>query len=1335
MCKMPGSEGIQLPLHIAAEYNCCFKVLESLLQTFPDSACIPMCKTKDQELYALDIFEMRKIKSTYDDSMSVTSNCDFKEAAKQQIDQADANLRSDLIFVYNPQIIPAEEVNLSDTYRRDPQRLRRLRNLIRREALECSERKAFDEDAKMSDMAALGWCFFCTFKNRNDRNDNYKEAVLEILNDIPTSAVQILADVKHQLSSVKPPPSIIDCATSFCKNAILSRLLLFGRYVIDEDTLPIHESDSTLVVGARDNSTKEKYKKVLAFFDGEYDIDVDDLNSIISGSVFDPADEPRDIFLSFAIDIGLDEDLALMECNKIFTDALKGTLATSNSQLLDHKDEGKPIQRTRLELFRRFCQAYRVDHDGSRQVVIKFMRNRIHFLKEKEARLKLQGFCGVLPVIDDFDLDRLTETDKQKFSQKSIASSSSVSDTNVSMDIDVGESENKDLQYYQHVMERSSSTIQCSTFRYALVIPRGDYTLDRTVMHEHKDISKVRRYMHQIALALKALHENLIVHGDLRLSNVVRLGDRISFIDLRSASQLENDKLGRSSSSFGSAIVPPEMIARIDLVEDDILMLKYEEYWKDLSTDAYDFASLNMDDIALISDVLRKSENFHRHVKKAATSNFGVLRQRLVSPIQLTEQLPQDENYDWKQLFSSINLPNSLQGCSSLEEFRDTFEKLQNRARTWKKIRPRVTSDGHFAYMLKTYDHERYENFDSNSAGDLYVNNMLPYELLPASEKSDIWAFGMILFTLLTSSSLLNSTYDCMLRNVDAYEQLYEWNSEKAVAFISAAVDDDLARDLLLNILVPFEYRLPNMDAVLEHPFFDSISGRKKGAVPNVVLTSSGKLKEFDEFPTCSILPLEQPCKIVFDRIDIIPFPTSFILLPYRMNVNVTNGKLEVPRNLQSLIMAETIGKHLLAINTLTAKLSFWLKMKRNLSNTNGKQFKTLLIEFIKRAHTESSETIAKEILSAVGCGPEYTAICIEMLDKSSDVSHAREFIKDPMSAASKLIKERTRALFRCYTDMQQFYLIDEFTGLPVIREGENCYPIEIVPHIDAFSQVFLPFMELTLMSVTAIHGLEGLMLLLGLPPSHKIPDSWKKESVGLIHKKTASNTSSIVEFATMQKVLRSDERFISMAMQQSNILSEEKMESKVNKLPKEMSTILSGGSVGFVDDEDSNDLLRHLEAFYNAYDPEESFAGLHRICDPKMTTSIGIWTQYEISEELRNQIEMEQVEARRRLLEKEIEEKQKMQSELETLNQRIQYLKQIKRKTSDDEDVIPKDNGAPSAESMPIKTNATIPQSKKSGIQTSEQIQYYKDDITISTRGLPEMGPMRPVHQEGGMN
>ena len=363
ICKMGGSIGCQLPLHIASEYSCSFKILEALLATYPEAADTarslpsnsdgaavgdtrPNNEDEYEKSYAIDLFERTRdlntsgVDSTYpsanrrssyfasalssrasevssDDPNSLSDQGDVviedispvkpphkgkakrrgsfgamsksvdslfdagtvhsthsRDLAVNDMLSADFDLRSDLIFVYAPLV----ESPGGLPYRHDRRRIKRLTNLIRREAIQIAERHGenisaagsnVDENAEgdgttstgivpdgLTDMARLAWCFLCSHK------DAYINDARATLRGLSTPAVSVLAHAVNPHSTPVGGIPIVDSASPKCKELIQSRLRFVGRYVLNDDPYPVHKSDSCMVMRAMDYTCVEEYKQV-----------------------------------------------------------------------------------------------------------------------------------------------------------------------------------------------------------------------------------------------------------------------------------------------------------------------------------------------------------------------------------------------------------------------------------------------------------------------------------------------------------------------------------------------------------------------------------------------------------------------------------------------------------------------------------------------------------------------------------------------------------------------------------------------------------------------------------------------------------------------------------------------------------------------------------------------------------------------------------------------------------------------------------------------------------------------------------------------------------------
>ena len=514
ICGIPGSRGLELPLHIAAEYNCSYNVLKRLLSSFNKAATIPRRRAglksqSSSQMYAIDIFEenrkfyLSKYKTKTSGSHQSLSESNrslnrvhsgishasiaTEEAVRADMEIADFDLRSDLIFVYFPNAPTISHTG--DLYRKDINRIKRLQSLIRKEANSCAEYLTVNDEAIMSEMAGLAWCFFCTFENPRDINDEYSSVVGQILKGLPNPVVQFLSNIRHPFSSPIPHMTVLECATKKCKRLISSRLLFVGRFTLNANNSMIYKSEDCLIINASDHFMEESYRRFVSTFKKEEEIkDLDDIASCHSGNIgqmLSFGDDAQSLFVDFVVRLGFDEDDANNEYEKLVSNRKEMT----------------------LEMFRQFCDTHRVDNSGVRNVVIKFMRNRTRFLREKVVRARLslsKDDCFIFPIIEDYDVDRVEDSSKTL--------DTSTGDSNDAHNsIIFGQRfwtfESKDSIYAMDVIENNVG-YDLSVFKYALVLPNGDRNLENILSHENLDCVNTRDILQSVGRAVKQLHDN-----------------------------------------------------------------------------------------------------------------------------------------------------------------------------------------------------------------------------------------------------------------------------------------------------------------------------------------------------------------------------------------------------------------------------------------------------------------------------------------------------------------------------------------------------------------------------------------------------------------------------------------------------------------------------------------------------------------------------------------------------------------------------------------------------------------------------------------------------------
>lgn len=735
-----------------------------------------------------------------------------------------------------------------------------------------------------------------------------------------------------------------------------------------------------------------------------------------------------------------------------------------------------------------------------------------------------------------------------------------------------------------------------------------------------------------------------VIHGNLILSNIVQFGSHVALIDLDSATLMSKkeygsmltNKIAGISQRFASGVMPPELIARIDLIEDHNALRAYEQYWKHVQSDATGMNRITPDDTYAISKIVQTLND-----EAQALKNSEALPNSIRASLKNLSD-PDNVAISWKERISRVlssndfnDLPQDLSNCNELDEFRNVWSRMKSNQLLWERIQPRLSADKKFAYVVKYHDDSK-----TDSKSDLE----LPYDLVDSSEKIDIWAFGMLLYSLCTRSSVFHQTHDGNLQNADVFARLHHWSKEDARATILTSVKNALAQDLLLQLLVPEVDRLSSMRDVLAHPFFGPSSAAAAQKIIQECIENEDLFTQLNEdikAPApkprdANLFSTENFCRIVFDRLGEIKVPTCFIVLPYELHWNSRLQLLEPPDQ-NSLALAEKIGLHLLDIHTTTAKLSFWLRVKENLTERNGAEFKSKIINWIQRARQEESTMIAKEIVSSIECDEAYEEICVEMLDEEMSISHARAFIRDPTQAAVALIGKGVDALLELYPSSQLLYLVDELQGCPSLPvdytdltsavSRESFYPLHLTKEDDQLRDIFLPIINITIMIALANNGLDGLARLLGL---RNVPDSWTDHRLGLVHKKAPLGRSSIVEFATLQRIVR----------KQPNTDSALKFRSHMSQDPIS-----------------SNDELGQLELFFQHHDQLGDYSDLQRTYEED--DSLVFWTRDEdVRAPLQSTPEFIATVNRLEQLQVEITQKKRLEEEVINLNNRITELK-----------------------------------------------------------------------------
>ena len=444
----------------------------------------------------------------------------------------------------------------------------------------------------------------------------------------------------------------------------------------------------------------------------------------------------------------------------------------------------------------------------------------------------------------------------------------------------------------------------------------------------------------------------------------------------------------------------------------------------------------------------------------------------------------------------------------------------------------------------------------------------LPYEFVVANETYDIWAFGCMLYHMVTGSQLFGCDRDDDLATADGMFDVLCWNEERRATKMEA-VGDDLAKSVLVKILQKDpKKRLQTMEDVLAEDFFDlkknmqleDLASRIDGGFDKVLdnqASQTALLEHIEATTTETLMNTHKIIELSYEMKDQMAKATSTILKGIFEATEVTTPTCFVilPYELQEQdVYNEQLGR----------------------------------TEKILRAAGDGVEK-AKKFMNQLDALEGHTQDAMEkyeeMVGSDDPLEAAKSFGKKLFDGAMGNLKEKMLNKAEEIFDAKRsqdlwFYLVDEYTGEPV--KG-GVYPIKITTQSDLCKKA-LPMMKLGMKAVTVFNGAAGVANMLGYPVPH-VPSSLTKMANNAIN--AADQPSSVAEFSVVQEVV-------------------------------------DGASAG--DGKQSGpkrgNALRQFMKFLEKHDPEKDYAGLARVCQEKDGDAIAIWT----TEEGKTKLEHDQI-------------------------------------------------------------------------------------------------------------
>ena len=174
--------------------------------------------------------------------------------------------------------------------------------------------------------------------------------------------------------------------------------------------------------------------------------------------------------------------------------------------------------------------------------------------------------------------------------------------------------------------------------------------------------------------------------------------------------------------------------------------------------------------------------------------------------------------------FSSATLPPEmffeLTTDGQREQLKEYWQNEDEDLRA--KVAPGEIRGSNRAYVVKSF-REQTEPVTLGPPQTELVFDGLPYELVEASEKIDVWALGALAFALLAGETLIPTTRNDDCASGEAMRVVYDWGLKKEVVLTRLEkIGDPAARDLVGKMLLREPSARPTIKSLLSsHSFFN----------------------------------------------------------------------------------------------------------------------------------------------------------------------------------------------------------------------------------------------------------------------------------------------------------------------------------------------------------------------------------------------------------------------------------------------------------------------------------------------------------------------------------
>ena len=413
----------------------------------------------------------------------------------------------------------------------------------------------------------------------------------------------------------------------------------------------------------------------------------------------------------------------------------------------------------------------------------------------------------------------------------------------------------------------------------------------------------------------------------------------------------------------------------------------------------------------------------------------------------------------------------------------------------------------------------------------------LPYELVRANTRADTWAFGILMFTIISGRPLFGT--DTRTGSLLDYKCVCEWTPEVAELIVNEHIGDPVAQDIILRILTTKDQIQESLHSLLCRPYF-SLTTSSATALEGVINSRRTKIDEsknhlrrlvHDEFQDSwwkeRSVSIDTWDFDLLERIHFSPteitrgmtpnkrtyVPSSFLVLPYRLP---RDDFLPAPLSAEVQARTENIGKGLLELSKACTYVNSIKEKLSDDANSNRSTYSWDMFE---------SMDIGKRVFKDIHA----------KLNGLASI-HVELFRQNPLAVALKLLEEEVKAFLSTLEKSPVFmYPFDEYRCVPVARDR---YPVEVPVEVreQVTQNCFLSMYLCSLYARGTSQDVSGLLKMLVGSAKTNVPLSWRRCGLGLSHKLDDSlfaNDIRLLEqvlsdmFATRHKIGEDDERLV----------------------------------------------------------------------------------------------------------------------------------------------------------------------------------------------------------------